>query len=170
MKKVLVYLLTIVLLVVAGFLSIGFFVPAVEYSTTVEINKPREFTWKILRERKDWVYGFKSIEQISGKPDEIGSRARLSVVRDGVEYTFDSELIDIKAPEMAVTELNNDLLVHDARIQLFESDGKTKVISTEKIIAKNPFLRSVFVFLKGRFTTVSAKNFEGLKQVVEAAQ
>src|SRR5206468_319401 len=118
------------------------------------------FTWKILRERKDWVYGFKSLEQISGKPDELGSRARLSVVRDGTEYTFNSELIDIKPPEMAVTRLNNDLLVHEARVELSEADGKTKIVSTEKIMGKNWFLRSMFALFKGRFTDVSKRNFE----------
>lgn len=170
MKKVALYLLGIVLLLVVGFLAIGFFVPTVEYTTTIEINKPREFTWKILRERKDWVYGFKSLDQISGQPDEIGSRAKLSVVRDGTEYTFESELIDIKPPEFAETKLDNDLLVHNARVQLSEVDGKTKIVSTEKITGKNPFLRSLFVFFKGRFTEVSKKNFEGLKQVVETGE
>src|SRR5258708_31476936 len=118
MKKVILYLLGIIVLLVVGFLSIGFFVPVVEYTTNVEINKPREFTWTVLRERKDWVYGFKSLEQISGKPDEVGSHAKLSVVRDGTEYTFDSELIDIKPPEFAETKLDNDLLVHNARGQI----------------------------------------------------
>src|SRR5438445_9126838 len=126
MKKIILYLLGIIILLVAGFLSLGFFIQTVEYTTTVEINKPRDFTWKVLRERKDWVYGFKSLEQISGKPDEIGSHAKLSVVRDGTEYTFDSELIDIKPPEFAETKLDNDLLVHNARVQLSEADGKTK--------------------------------------------
>ncbi|MEO6656621.1 MAG: hypothetical protein ABIO36_11115, partial [Pyrinomonadaceae bacterium] len=149
---------------------IGFFVPSEDYTTTVEINSPRDITWKTMRERKDWIDGFKSLEQISGKPDEVGSHSQLLVVRDGVEYKFDSELIDIKPPEIVETKLDNELLVHEARVQLSEVDGKTKVVSTEKITGKNPFLRSLFAFVKSRFTAVSAKNFEGLKRVVEASK
>ena len=70
----------------------------------------------------------------------------------------------------AATKLENELLVHEARVQLSETDGKTKVVSTEKITGKNPFIRSMFVFFKSRFTAVSAKNFESLKQVVEGAE
>ena len=91
MKKVIIYLVSIVAVLVTGFLCIGIFLPAVEYTTKVEINKPRDLTWKVLRERKDWVYGFKSFEQISGIPSEVGSRSRIVVVREGVESTFDSD-------------------------------------------------------------------------------
>ncbi|MEP6788442.1 MAG: hypothetical protein ABJB40_08425, partial [Acidobacteriota bacterium] len=81
MKKVILYLLGIVVLLVVVFLSIGFFVPVIEYTTTVEISKSRDVTWKVLRERKDWIYGFKSFEQVSGVPNEVGSRTRVTVMR-----------------------------------------------------------------------------------------
>src|SRR5204863_3044559 len=42
MKKVILYLIGIIALLVIGFLCIGIFVPAVEYTITVEINKPRD--------------------------------------------------------------------------------------------------------------------------------
>lgn len=170
MKKVILYLTAVVILLIVGFISIGFFVPAIQYTTTVEINKPRDLTWRVLRERKDWVYGFKSLEQISGRPDERGSKAKLVVVRDGAEYSFNSELIDIKPPEYAETHLDNELLVHNARVTLSETAGKTTVVSTEKIEAKSWFTRSVFAIMKSRFTAVSAKNFAGLKAMVEAAE
>jgi hypothetical protein len=58
MKKVILYLIGIFALLVIGFLCIGIFVPAVEYTTTVEINRSRDISWKVLRERKDWIDGF----------------------------------------------------------------------------------------------------------------
>ncbi|MEO6655235.1 MAG: hypothetical protein ABIO36_04065, partial [Pyrinomonadaceae bacterium] len=75
MKKVILYLLGVIVLLVAAFLFIGFFVPSEDYTTTVEINRPRDITWKTMRERKDWIDGFKSLDQISGKPDEVGSHS-----------------------------------------------------------------------------------------------
>src|SRR5258708_36155759 len=105
MKKVILYLLGIIVLLVVGFLSIGFFVPVVEYTTNVEINKPREFTWTVLRERKDWVYGFKSLEQISAKPDEDENHAKFSVERDGHDYAFDNALMYITPPDLVHTKL-----------------------------------------------------------------
>jgi hypothetical protein len=170
MKKVLLYLIGITVLLVVGFFCIGVFVPAVEYTTTVEINKPRNTTWKVLRERKDWIYGFKSYEQISGKPDEVGSRARVTLVRDGTELTFETELLDIKTPDMAATELKNDMLVHDATVSLTENNGKTTVVSHEKITGTNPFYRSLFALFGARSKSISARNFEGLKQTVETSE
>lgn len=170
MKKVILYLIGGVVLLFGCFVAVGFFVPAVEYTTTIEINKPRDMTWQVMRERKDWVYGFKSLEQMSGKPDEVGNRAKLTVVRDGSEFSFDSELLAIKPPESAETRLDNEMLVHNAHVTLSETGGKTTIVSFEKIEAKNWFLRSLFAFMKSRFTAVSAKNFDALKQTVESSQ
>ena len=169
MKKVLLYIVGIVLLLIAAFFSLGFIFPAVVYTTTIEINKPRDITWKIMRERKDWIYGFKSNEQLSGQPGEIGNRARVTVVREGNEMHFDTELLDIKPPEMSVTRLNNDMLTHEATVRLIENGGKTAITSDEKITGSNPFFRSLFVLVRGRITETSQKNFEGLKQVVETS-
>jgi len=145
MKKFILYLLGIVLVLVIGFLCVGFFLPAVEYTTTVEINKPRDFTWNFIRDRKDWIYGFKSFEQIGGKPNDVGSRAKITVVRDGREMSFDSELLDIKPPEMSVTELTNAMLTHDATVHLTENNGKTTIVSNEKIVGRTHSF-AVFLF------------------------
>jgi carbon monoxide dehydrogenase subunit G len=169
MKKVIFYILGIIVLLVAGFFSIGFVIPAVEYTTTIEIDKPRDFTWNVIRERKDWIYGFKSYEQVSGQPNAVGSRAKITVVRDGREMSFESELLDIKPPEMSVTELTNNMLTHDATVHLTENNGKTTIVSNEKITGRNAFFRSLFVLFRGSITSVSQKNFEGLKQAVESS-
>ena len=169
MKKAILYILGILFLLVIGFFCIGFFAPSIEYTTTIEINKPRDLTWNVMRERKDWVSGFKSFEQISGMPNQVGSRAKITVVRDGREMYFDSELLDIKPPEMAVTELTNDMLTHDATVHLTENNGKTTIVSNEKITGKNAFFRSLFVLFKSSITSVSQKSFEGLKQAVESS-
>ena len=170
MKKFILYFLATVGLLVVAFVGIGFIIPSVEYTTTVEINKPHDLTWKIFRERKDWIDGFKSAERISGQPEEIGSKAKLIVVRDGTEYVFVSELIDIKPPELVTSKLDNDLLVHQATVQMIDEVGKTKVVSSEKITGKNFFLRSLFPLFRSRFTSVSTRNFEGLKRVVESSE
>ena len=169
MKKVIIYILGFILLLIVGFFCIGIFVPTVEYTTTIEINKPRDVTWNVIRERKDWIYGFKSFEQVTGQPNQVGSRAKITVVRDGREMSFDSELLDMKPPEMSVTELTNDMLTHDATVHLTENNGRTTIVSKEKITGKNAFFRSLFVLMKSRLTSVSQKNFEGLKQAVESS-
>jgi len=169
-KKIIFSLIGIIALLVVAFLCIGMFVPSVEYTTTVEINKPRETVWQVLRERKDWVYGFKSFQQISGAPNEVGSRSHIVVVRDGYESAFDSELKRISPPEMAETELTNSMLVHDAVVNLTENNGKTTLVSNERITGTNPVYRSLFALFKSRITGISAKNFEALKQAAESSE
>jgi len=168
LKKISVVLMGSIVALVIGFFFIGVFIPSVEYTTTIEIDKPRDVTWRVMRERKDWILGFKSLEQVAGSPDQVGNRTRISVVRDGNEFTFDSELKQIRPPEMAETELTNDMLVHDAIVDLSEHDGKTTVVSNEKITGSNLFYRSLFALFKSRITATSVKNFEGLKRVVES--
>ena len=167
-KKIIITLIGIIVVLFVAFFCIGAVVPSVDYTTTVEINRPRDVTWRVLRERKDWIYGFKNFEQISGTPDQVGSRARVTVVRDGNEYSFESELKQIRPPEMVETELKNDMLVHDAVVNLSDNDGKTTVVSNEKITGTNLLYRSLFALFRSRITATSAKNFEGLKQAVES--
>jgi hypothetical protein len=167
-KKIVISLIGIIVVLVVAFVCVGVFVPSVEYTTTVEINKPRDVVWRVLRERKDWIYGFQSFEQISGSPNEVGSRSRVTVFRDGREYSFDSELKQVKPPEMAETELTNNMLVHDAVVNLTENSGKTTLVSNEKITGTNLIYRSLFALFKSQIAGVSAKNFDGLKQAVES--
>ena len=170
LKKFIIGLLGIIVLLVAGFFCAGVLYPAVEYTTTVEVNKSRDVTWQVMRERRDWIYGFKSYEQLSGTPNEPGSRARVTVVRDGRETIFDTELLDIKPPEYAVTQFTNDMLTHDAKVMLSETNGMTTIVSNEKLVAKNAFWRSIFAIFKGQIVETSRKNFEGLKRAVESTQ
>jgi hypothetical protein len=169
-KKFVIGLVVIVVVLVAGFLCIGIIVPTVEYTTTVEINKPRDVTWQVMRDRKDWIYGFKSYEQLSGEANQPGSKARVTVVRDGRETVFDTELIEIKPPEYSVSRLTNDTLTHDATVRLSEADGKTTIVSNEKLQGKNAFWRSIFAIFKGMIVETSHKNFAGLKKAVESTQ
>ena len=163
-KKLVIAFAVIVVLLVAAFFCMGMILPTVEYTTTVEINKPREQTWQVMRDRKDWIFGFNSFEPLGGTPNQPGSQARVTVVRDGRETTFDTELLEIKAPEYSVTRLTNDMLTHDAIVRLSESDGKTTIVSNEKLEGKNAFWRSIFVIFKGTIVETSRKNFDGLNK------
>ncbi|MBV9242313.1 MAG: hypothetical protein JO314_09925 [Acidobacteria bacterium] len=169
-KKALIAVVLIIIVLVAGFICIGLVYPAVEYTTTVEINKPRDVTWQVMRERKDWIYGFKSYEQLSGAPNEPGSKGRVTVVRDGREMSMDTELIDVKPPESATTRFTSDGMVHNATVHLTESNGKTTVVSNEKLEGTNIIWRSIFAIFKSMIVDTSRKNFDGLKQAVESSQ
>ena len=168
-KKLLIGIVVVVILLIAAFFGVGLAVPAVEYTTTVEITKPRDVVWQVMRDRKDWIYGFKSYEQLAGTPNEPGSKARVTVVRNGREMVMDSELVAIKAPESVTTRFTNDTLVHNATVHLTESDGKTTIVSNEKLEGTNVFWRSIFAIFKGMIVETSQKNFAGLKHAVEAA-
>ena len=170
LKKLAIGVVIVVVLLVAAFLLVGVAFPVVEYTTTVEINKPRDLTWSVMRERKDWIYGFKSYEQLSGTPDQPGSRSRVTVVRDGRETTFDSELLEIRPPEYASSRLTNDMLAHDAKVRLSESGGKTTIVSDEHLEGRNLFWRSIFAIFKSQIVETSRKNFDGLKRAVESTQ
>jgi carbon monoxide dehydrogenase subunit G len=169
-KKLIIGIVVIVVLLIAAFFGVGLAVPAVEYTTTFEINKPRDVIWQVMRDRKDWIYGFKSYEQLGGTPNEPGSKARVTVVRDGRETVMESELIAIDPPESATTRFTNDMLVHNATVRLSESGGKTTIVSDEKLEGKNAFWRSIFAIFKGQIVETSRRNFDGLKQAVESTQ
>lgn len=170
-KKIILGVILVILLAVAGFVAIGFLIPQIEYKASVEIEKPRDQVWQLMTDRskaKEWIAGLQSIEQISGQPDEVGSKSRIILVRDGRTDEFIRELTDIKKPEQISTRLENDYVLHQMTIDLTETDGKTRVTSHENLAGKNFFIRSILAFLTGQSTKLSQKNYDNLKALAEA--
>lgn len=172
-KKILLGLLSLILILIICFVAIGFVISDIQYNSTVEINKPRDIVWTILTDRtksKEWVVGLQSIETISGQPNEIGSKTKIVLNREGRIDEFTRELIDIKSPEKVSTKLESDYVSHELMIELTEVDGKTKLVSSEKLVGKNFFVRSLLPLMKSNIAGLSQKNFESLRKFAESNQ
>jgi uncharacterized protein YndB with AHSA1/START domain len=169
-KKVLLYLLVFIILLVGLFFLIGALNPSYSYQTKVEINKPREQTWKIFMDESkagEWMEGFKSFETVSGAPGKEGSVFRLTIVQEGKEFVMTETNTTVREPEQYSFVLENDVLTNVIDIRLAESGGKTTITSDEKVTGKNIFWKSLFVWFHSTFKNGSQENLNDLKRYIE---
>lgn len=169
-KKILLYLLVFILVLVALFFIIGWANPTVAFQTKVEIDKPREQAWKLFMDESktgEWLEGFKSYETVSGAPGKEGSVFRITIVQDGQEFVVTETNTTVRPPEQYSFVVENDVLTSVVDVHLAESGGKTILTSDEKVTGKNIFWRSLFFWFKSMFQNSSQQNLNNLKRYIE---
>ena len=161
--KILFIIIGILLTLAAAFFAVGLFFPSVAYQTTVEIDRPLDVSWNYFTDEKnmpDWLPGFESIETLSGKPNEVGSKFLLRINENGSKMEFTETVTEFKPRELFAFTLEHSMMTNNVRVKFTEKDGKTIVTQEEKLVGANIFWRSFFVFA----ITVSKSN---ARQVLE---
>ena len=173
--KVLKYLLYIILALILFALIMGLLKPTIEYGHEITADKPVEEAWAVSQDVAkfaDWLKGFKSIELIEGKQDEIGSKYKV-IVNPGEgqdDFEMIQTLVDYKEFDYATLHFDSEVMTFDQTINYKEADGKTTITSDSKVAAKGMMMRSMFAvmdLLSGSFQKQEAENFENLKKLID---
>ena len=169
-KKLLLILLTLFVLLAVCFFALGFIYPKFEYQTRTEINKPLDVSWNYFTDETkmvEWMKGFKKMETISGKPNEIGSKYRMTFDEDGSEIVMTETVTDFKPNERFDFILENEVIHDDVKIRFSEENGKTIIVQTDSIVGGNMFWRSLFAVMQSTFKANARGMYEDLKMNIE---
>ena len=170
MKKILLGLLGLIVLLVVGFFALGLIYPTVSYQTKIEINKPLDVSWNYFAEpknMKDWMLNFKSIETISGEPNTVGSKYKISFGDGGNEIVFIETMTEYKPKETVAFKLEHTMMTDDIKMKFSEENGKTILIQDDSIAGSNIFWRSLSVLMKSSFSDSAKTNLTNLKTQIE---
>lgn len=168
--KALIGLVVVVILSFAAFLLVGVFTTSVttSYEMTVDAPVDEVYTFFMdLEKVNQWVTSLKSSERISGNPQEIGTKYKLVINRDGKDKEFIEEIIELKENAAFGYSLDGDGLHSDSRVTFKDVDGKTLVTATTVTRAKNAITRSMLPFKKDEMERRRKKNYDKLKELVE---
>jgi len=149
---------------------VGFFMPWVQFEIHVEVDKPVNQTFAVFNDvlrMKDWLHNFKSIETLSGKPNEIGSKYKLVVNDDGKDFEMTEVMTGFRENEYFAFRLENEVLTNDVETRFTWEGQKTEIVTKNKIIGKNIFWKSLFPFFKSTFREHTEGDFIRLKELVE---
>ncbi|MEM7106239.1 MAG: hypothetical protein AAF502_24130 [Bacteroidota bacterium] len=174
--KILKYILFIIIGLTVAFFAAGLLKPSVSYGHEFKVDKPIEEAWAVSQDRtkfKQWLKGFESIELISGKQNEVGSKYKVVVKPSEDEDPFEmiQTLIDYKEFESVTLHFDSDIMNFEQTISYGNADKLTSVKSDSKVIGKNLMSRSLFAvmeMLTGSFSAQETENFENLKKLIEA--
>ena len=164
---------TVILLVVASaaFLSVGFISPSVTYETTVLVDKPVTHSFSVFNNpfnMSKWMPGFKSINVLSGLPNQVGSRWELVFEEGGEEIVVVEEMTGFERNKLFAFNLSGDVLDSKVKITFEEVDGKTRITSTTIATGNNLILRSLFPLMKSTFQDRELEAYTNLKELIES--
>lgn len=173
--KVLKIIGLILLVLVGFFFLMGIINPTVNYGHTIKVDKPVDEAWGVMQDVSkydQWLAGFKSIELIEGKKNQLGSKYRV-IVQPG-EGQPDFEMIEtlqsFKPNDHVTLKFDSDLMEF-LQTTRFESNSPTQTtISTESEVKASNFIgRCMFGMMEtltGSFTAQETENIENLKKLI----
>lgn len=160
----------LIVLLAAGFFSIGLIYPKIQNRTQVEINKPAEVVWAYFVDENnmsEWIEGFKKVEIISGKRNEVGSKYRMTFDEGGSEFVMIETVKEFNPPDVYAFRLENEVITDDVKITFKESDGITTVVQEDNVVGGNIFWSSLFVLTQSNLKSNVQKALDKLKSNVE---
>jgi uncharacterized membrane protein len=169
-KKILLALIALILLLFVVFFTVGLLNPSLSYQTTVEINKPLDVSWSYFNDEKnmkDWLPNFISIEKLSGNPNEIGSKFKMTFIENGEEMALIETMTDFKAKEIFAFTLENEFLTNNVKVKFSELNGKTILTQEENVKGAYIFWHSMFTMMKSYFSGATKTTLEKLKGNIE---
>jgi len=169
--KVIKFTVIFLVVVSASFLSVGFISPSVTYETIVLVDKPVAHCFSVFNNpfnMNKWMPGFKSINVLSGLPNEVGSKWELVFEEGGEEIVVVEEMTGFERNKLFAFNLSGDVLKSKVKITFEEVDGKTKITATTIATANNFVLRSLFPLMKSTFEARELEAYTNLKKLIES--
>lgn len=172
--KILKYLVIALAALIAIFFLFGLLKPSVNYGHEIKVDKSVEEAWAVSQDPSkygEWLDGFESIDLISGKQGEVGSKYKVVVdPGDGQEvFEMIETVVSLKENEQVTLHFESEPMTFDQTIY-FEGDDKSATIRSEsKAKAKGIMMKSMFSMMEvlgGSFTKKEAENFEALKKLI----
>lgn len=173
--KFLKYLFFLILGFILIFFAFGIFKPSVSYGHEVTVNKPLKESWAVFQDHTkygQWLQGFQSIDLISGKHNEVGSKYKVVVDPGQDQPLFEMiETLESKQDFDHVTlSFDSDMMQFDQTTTHSFADGKTTIKTDSKVTGKGIVMKSMFAIMStfgNSFQVQEEKNIEALKTVIE---
>ena len=159
-----------ILILVVIFVLIGVFVPSFSYQNNVSVQAPLNKTFTVFNDETrmgEWLTGFRSIETIRGKRNDVGSKNRLVVFGHGKEIVMTEEMTAFKENELFAFNLDNDVMLADVDIKFSGDSTRSEIRVNTVVHGKNMFWKSLLPLFKSNMTKQSQADYEKLKTIIE---
>ncbi len=168
--KVLKPALIIIFIGILVYFIIGLLTPPVAKEVTMELELSAKEIFSTLEDQSNmtqWVPGLKSVEQVSGIPNTIGSVSELIFERDGVKIPILVKINAYKENESMNLTLTHDKLVSDVQINVVPHGNGSKLDISYKIAGNNLLTKTAMPFIKPLIEKYSDMDLEEIKNLLE---
>lgn len=172
--KILKYLLFLIAGLFIIFFAIGFAKPSINYGHEIRVDKSIKEAWAVFQDQSkltQWLEGLKSIELISGKANEVGSKYKVIVKPEGQpDFEMIETLISKKDFDHITLSFDSEMMLFNQTTSFAEVNGQTSIETDSNVSGKGMMMRSIFALMEmftGSFQAQEEKNIEALKKLIE---
>lgn len=169
MKVLKTALMTIFIGILVYFI-IGLLTPPISKEVKLELEQSTEEVFLTLTDQSNmtkWIPGLKSVVQVSGKPNTIGSVSEFVFERDSLEIQILVRINDYKENESMNWTLTHDKMISDVQIKIMPSDSNSKLDISYKIAGNSLMTKTAMPFIKPLIKKYSEIDMEELKKLLE---
>jgi len=171
--KILKLAALVVGLLVVGVLLVPVFAPSVVIETTITVNKPVAKAFDIFNDTTNmpkWLTGFQSMETVSGRPNEVGSRFRLTFSEGGTDIVMTEEVTAFRPGELIAFRMESDMMENNTTVRFAPSGGGgTEITGTTVMDGKGVVWGALLPLMKPMIEERSAADYGKLRDLIDAA-
>lgn len=171
--KILKTAFIIILIGILVYIIIGLLTPPVSKEVAIELDQSAEEIFSTLTDQSNmakWVPGLKSVKQISGRPNTIGSVAEFIFERDGIKIPIVVKINDYKTNESMNLTLTHDKLISDVQIKVVPHGNGSKLDISYKIAGNSLMTKTAMPFIKPLIKKYSEMDLEELKTLLQKSE
>lgn len=160
----------IILILFAGFISIGFFVPEVKYGSEITVNKPVEETFALfnnIARLHEWIPEIIKIEFIDLKPGITGSTLKMLVEHDGEKMEMVETITAYEPNKLVSLEFVAGGMLKSDHYEFSGNGNSTTIKANYRCRGSNIFFRSLFSFFTSYFLETDQNYLNNFKKLAE---
>lgn len=168
--KILKTVLIIVLIGILIYIVIAIFTPPINQANTVYINKSRDQIFDKFSDQNDmikWLPGLKTITQLSGTPNTIGSVAEFVFETGGYEIPVLVTINDYIENEKMDLTITHEKLEMDLAINLIPQNDATKLDICYEIKSNTLMTKAAMPLISPLIKEHSALDLDKIKNLLD---
>jgi len=168
--KVLKTALIIILIGILVYMIIGLLTPPVSQEVAMELEQPADEIFATLTNQTNmtkWIPGLKSVKQVSGRSNAVGSISEFVFERGGIEIPILVKIDDYKQNESMNLTLTHDKLVSNVQIKVMPVGNNSKLDISYKIAGNSLMTKTAMPFIKPLIKKYSEMDLEEVKKLLE---
>lgn len=153
-----------------GFLSIGLFVPQVDYETAGEIDGGVAEVFAMYNDMdkiKNWIPSIKSIKSLKETENKKGSVYEMVIDNEGNEITMEERVLDYKEGELVSLQFDPGPMTKTDVYTFAQAGNKTIINGKHSVKGSNYFYKCMFALFKSNMTNIDQDYMNAFKKYFE---
>ena len=134
------------------------------------MNKPPAEVWEKFSNTDNldkWIEGFKSIETISGEPNQVGSKYKIVIEEDGQRFEATETVKEVVENEKFAFDLESDMAKSEVEYTMVNKGLSTEVTEKITFTGKGILWQALFYWMQSSMKEKSKGNLERFKKFAE---